>query len=132
VNRREVPVTAGPVHLVAPRTPAFGGHTGNLEARLVDRNGRIQDPVGCRAPAVTTHCVQVHAWSLNTPEGSKIQGWAGGTRFAPGYWRLASLASGQRYKIRLDFIDSAGLLSRRVQAYTAAYPGYTMHLSIRI
>jgi hypothetical protein len=49
-----------------------------------------------------------------------------------GRGRLASLASGQRYKIRLDFIDFAGRLSRRVQAYTAAYPGYTMRLSIRI
>jgi hypothetical protein len=132
LNRREVPVTSGPVHLVAPRTPAFGGHTGNIEARLVDSAGRVQDPVGCWAPAVTRHCVQVHTWSMNSPEGSQIQGWGAGTRFAPGSWRFPSLASGQRYKIRLDFIDSAGRLSRRVQAYTAVHPGYTSHLSIRI
>jgi hypothetical protein len=132
VNRRQVPVTAGPVHLVAPRTAAFGGSTGTIEARLVDRAGRVQDPVGCAAPAITRRCVQVHTWSMNSPEGARIQGWGAGTRFAPGRWRFAGLAPAQRYKIRLDFIDAAGRLSRRVQAYTVVHARYTSRLSIRL
>ncbi|HSV66223.1 MAG TPA: hypothetical protein VLJ59_10010 [Mycobacteriales bacterium] len=67
-----------------------------------------------------------HAGGLADP------GLGAGTRFAPGAWRFVSLASGQRYRIRLDFIDSAGRLGRRIEAFTAAHPNYTMRLSIRV
>jgi hypothetical protein len=133
-NRRVVPVSTY-VHLTAPTTPAYGGTTGNIQARLENSSGQVTDPAHCGGTR-NTNCVQIYTWSTFSPEGHVVEGWGAGDRYGVGQYRFVSLASGvaagQPYKIRVTFINGNGAAYRQIEAYTKVWRGYTSNLSIHI
>ncbi|MGI8417547.1 MAG: hypothetical protein ACR2P2_15380 [Nakamurella sp.] len=133
-NRREVKIAfpQAVVHLTAPTTPAYGGQTGSIMVRLVNRLNQPMNYNTCNGTTVTRSCVQVNAWSTYTPEGHVTEGWGSGGKVAAATWKVLSLASNQGYKARFDYIGSTGRLVGRYEGYTKVFYNYTIHLTVRV